>query len=162
MVLIMMRNPLFNYHQFHPSSVHIYTLTHIYIYTCIHHLDIDRWRSYLRCIPNLCICIYRCSTQQPEEAPLCAMQYLTLDVTGMDSVSNPARSTGPTATPTSPETEVSSIVTSFPKAMRFKRKPPPRKQSFNKYGNPFTKDGRRSNSFQRRQSILQGTNWDTL
>ena len=89
------------------------------------------------------------------------MQNLALDVAnGMDSVSNPAPSMVFAATPASPETEVSSIVTSFPKTMRFKRKPPPRKQSFNQYKNPFNKHGRRSNSFLRRRSVLQGTNWD--
>ena len=88
------------------------------------------------------------------------MDHLALNVAdGMDSVSNPAPSMIAQSVPVSPDTEISSIVTSFPKKLQFKRKPPPRKQSFNKYGNPFSKNGKRPNSFQKRKSVLQGTNW---
>lgn len=67
--------------------------------------------------------------------------------------------------PLSPATEISeSVMTSFPDPLRFKRKPPPRKQSFNQYDNmdnidnPFSKNRtKRSNSFQKRINVLNGT-----
>ena len=61
-------------------------------------------------------------------------------------------------TPISPGTEAS-VISSFPGTIKFKRKPPPQKQRYNKCKNPFSS---KRNSFEKRKYVLKGTLWDSL
>lgn len=58
--------------------------------------------------------------------------------------------------PNTPDSELADAA--FPETFLFERKPPPRKQSYNRCSNPFSKKKRRrSKQFHRRDSVLSGT-----